>query len=145
MMSEQPTTTRLDRILDVVRDEVHRATQQFPSFNTAHEGYAVLLEEVDELWEAVKLNQKRHPERDQRIRDEAVQVAAMACRVLLDCCITPRDGPWGYKPRDECDGCQHRDGNRCGFYNLYRHPPGRPPLTPENCGHDTRKQGERNV
>lgn len=67
-----------------VVNELDRATAKFGAFHNAHEGYAVLLEEVDELWEAVKLNQNR-PERDQRIRDEAIQVAAMAIRLVIDC------------------------------------------------------------
>ena len=43
-------------------EEFAHASSKFPSFASEHEGYAILLEEVDELWEAVKLNQKK-PER----------------------------------------------------------------------------------
>jgi hypothetical protein len=42
----------------------------------------VLLEEMDELWDEVKKNprkQKRY------IREEAIQVAAMAIRLVHDC------------------------------------------------------------
>ena len=73
----------VDAIYNISK-EYTRATNIFNPFNNAHEGYAVLLEEVDELWEAVKMNQK-HPERTTRITDEATQVAAMAMRILVDC------------------------------------------------------------
>lgn len=45
-----------------------------------HEGYAVILEELDELWEECK--QKR-PD-PSRMRAEAIQVAAMALRFAVD-------------------------------------------------------------
>lgn len=66
-------------ILDDVAGELSRAAM-WPPFNSAHEGYAVLLEEVDELWAHVKTNQKR---RDlAAMRAEAVQVAAMAIKFV---------------------------------------------------------------
>ncbi len=70
--------------LDNIAAEYIRASNNFPKFNNAHEGYAVLLEEVDELWEAIKMNQKEEG-RTIRITDEAIQVAAMAMRILVDC------------------------------------------------------------
>jgi hypothetical protein len=39
--------------------EAGTATTAWPPFNSAHEGFAVLKEEVDELWDHVKTNQKR--------------------------------------------------------------------------------------
>jgi hypothetical protein len=42
-----------------VLEELERAESKFAPFNSSHEGYAVLLEEVDELWEIVKLNPKK--------------------------------------------------------------------------------------
>jgi len=65
-----------------VIDELDSATKKYKDFNSAHEGYAVILEELDELWDEIK---KRKPSRD-RISKEAVQVAAMAFRFLRDCC-----------------------------------------------------------
>lgn len=62
--------------------EYERAAAKFPKFNSAHEGYAVLLEEVDELWDEVKKN----PRNATAMRTEAIQVAAMAMRFLIDCC-----------------------------------------------------------
>lgn len=70
-----------DLVSDVLA-ELDKATKNWPPFNSAHEGYAVLAEEVDELWSHVKTNQKR---RDlQAMRKEAVQVAAMAMRFALE-------------------------------------------------------------
>ena len=65
-----------------VLEELGRAPAKFPSFNSAHEGYAVLLEEIDELWEEIKQKEKDHP----AIREEAIQVAAMAIRFIRDVC-----------------------------------------------------------
>lgn len=68
--------------LEAVR-ELERAIANHPSpMCSAHEGYAVLLEEVDELWEEVK---KREPDMV-HMRKEAIQVAAMALRFLMDVC-----------------------------------------------------------
>jgi hypothetical protein len=47
---------------------------------SAHEGYAIILEEVDELWQLVKL-QSPNPA---AIRDECRQIAAMALRMMFD-------------------------------------------------------------
>ena len=62
--------------------EYHRATVQHSPMASAHEGYAVLLEEVNELWEQVK---RRDRDRE-AMRKEAVQVGAMALRFLVDVC-----------------------------------------------------------
>jgi hypothetical protein len=59
--------------------ELRRAREKFPRpFNSPHEGFGVMREEVDELWETV-----RGLEGD--MRAEAVQVAAMALRFLVEC------------------------------------------------------------
>lgn len=71
-------TSRIDAALAAVRLELIRATEKFGPFKSAHEGYAILLEEVDELWYEVKANNR------QRQREEAYQVAAMAVRFLVD-------------------------------------------------------------
>ena len=76
---------RIEEIIDLVKKEFVNATSKFGSFHNAHEGYAVLLEEVDELWDNVKLNQKT-PNRNELIREEAIQVAAMAIRLIYDTC-----------------------------------------------------------
>lgn len=67
-----------DNAWEDVRAEIGRAIQKFPAFNSPHEGYAVILEELDELFEAIRANER------QQARAEAVQVAAMAIRFLID-------------------------------------------------------------
>ena len=51
----------------------------FPLFNSQHEGYAVLKEEVDELWDEIK--NKHANEMDTKA--ECIQVAAMAIKMLI--------------------------------------------------------------
>lgn len=68
----------MQKIMQEVLDELDDACKKFPPFNSAHEGFAVLQEEVDELWQEVKHGTKV------REREEAIQVAAMALRFLLD-------------------------------------------------------------
>lgn len=64
--------------LQEISNERDRAKANWPPFNSAHEGFAVLLEEVDELRAHVWTNQRR---RDlPAMRTEAIQVAAMALR-----------------------------------------------------------------
>lgn len=55
----------------------------FPnSFVNQHEAYAVILEEVDELWTEIKKNQKVYDLDAQR--KEAIQVAAMCMRLVTE-------------------------------------------------------------
>lgn len=65
-----------------IDDELWLARNKFKNMNSAHEGYAVILEELDELWEEVK-SQKQDKA---RMREEAIQVAAMAARFVEDLC-----------------------------------------------------------
>jgi NTP pyrophosphatase (non-canonical NTP hydrolase) len=51
-------------------------------FVNQHEGYAVILEELDELWQEVKKNQKNYDIAAQR--KEAVQCAAMCVRFIAE-------------------------------------------------------------
>lgn len=75
----------LNAIQRLIKTEMIKASEKFASFNTAHEGYAILLEEVDELWAAIKLKQS-DVNRDTHITHEALHVAAMALRFLYDIC-----------------------------------------------------------
>ena len=73
---------RIKPVIKAVRKEVERAMTLHGAMRNAHEAYAVLLEEVDELWDEVKKNSKtRDP---LKMREEAIQVAAMAVRMIID-------------------------------------------------------------
>jgi NTP pyrophosphatase (non-canonical NTP hydrolase) len=75
----------MTRHLTEILAEVDRAGLLYPPYHSEHEGYAVLLEEVDELWDAIKVNHK-DPSRRLMIREEAIQVAATAIRFLNTLC-----------------------------------------------------------
>jgi hypothetical protein len=69
-----------------VADELLNARAKYRPMASAHEGWAVLREEVDELWEEVK----KKPEKRSiyAMYDELVQIAAMAQRMAEDVCDT---------------------------------------------------------
>lgn len=73
-------SSRLELILGVVEEEVISAQKRFPVFASPHEGWAIIQEEVDELWELVKANDGRGEE----AMIEAKQIAAMGVRYALD-------------------------------------------------------------
>lgn len=71
---------RIARLFEDVKDELNIARNKFPPFNSEHEGYAVIKEEVDELWDDIK--NKDALWRDKR--NECIQIAAMAIRFIID-------------------------------------------------------------
>lgn len=73
----------MDEIFDEIKEEVAIAIKKYPSFHSLHEGYAVLLEEVDELWEQVK--RKQGNRNYYSVKKECIQIAAMAIRIIRDC------------------------------------------------------------
>lgn len=64
--------------LENIAEEYNRARAKFPPMHGPREGYAVILEELDEMWDAIKANNVEHA------RKEALQVAAMALAFLLE-------------------------------------------------------------
>lgn len=77
------TKTPDQRLLlaDLILKEAVRAKRLYSGdFHSAHEGFAVLKEEVDELWDEVRC---RVIDRD-ALRKECIQVGAMASRFLVD-------------------------------------------------------------
>lgn len=60
--------------LDSMISEAQRARAKFRKFNSTHEAYAVILEELEEYWELVK---KDEPTSSVNYEMELVQIAAM--------------------------------------------------------------------
>lgn len=86
---------RLPAVLREVGDELERARATHAPMNSHHEGYAVILGELDELWEVCKRNTHdvstisqvaRRQAKRADMRKEAIQVAAMAIRFIEDIC-----------------------------------------------------------
>ena len=69
-------------IAELIIDEAQTAASRFAPFNSHHEGFAVLKEEVDELWDEVK---RKSPDKE-KLKREAIQVGAMALRFIHDLC-----------------------------------------------------------
>lgn len=69
--------------IESVTRELFRAATLHPGRQASlHEGYAVLLEEVDEVWDLVKMKAQDRPAG--AVRKELIQVAAMAIRAILE-------------------------------------------------------------
>ena len=69
---------------DAVRIEMMRSQQERGPFNSWHEAYAVIKEELDELWDSIKA--------DDPDPEEALQIAACATRLLIDLCTDGQRG-----------------------------------------------------
>jgi hypothetical protein len=65
-------------IFDAVQDEMVAAAAEHGRFNSSHELYAVLLEELDEFWDSVKENDPDP--------FELIQVAATAVQGAIQLC-----------------------------------------------------------
>ena len=76
-----------DRAIKAVIEEFECASKKFTPFNSAHEGLAVIEEEFIELRGEVFWGRKNCQYADEwveRMEKEAIQVAAMALRFLVD-------------------------------------------------------------
>ncbi len=75
--------TKLSIVSAEVVAEVKRAKGMFPAnFVNQHEAYAVILEELDELWDEIKKNQRNYDL--PAMRKEATQCAAMLHRLIVE-------------------------------------------------------------
>ncbi len=70
-------------IWEELSDELHHAMMTYAPMHSPHEGHSVIREELDkELWEHVCNDTGRSA----GARHEALQVAAMALRYIIDLC-----------------------------------------------------------
>lgn len=70
--------------LEAIETEFLRASDLYPDLHSNHEGYAVIKEEVDELWDEVK--KSKDTKGNERIRHELIQIGAMVVRYLDNLC-----------------------------------------------------------
>lgn len=73
----------IDRILFIGKEvtaELIKAITKHDGMNSAHEAYAVILEEVDEFWDEVKAQTLDR----EKAKKELLQISAMAQRAILD-------------------------------------------------------------
>jgi hypothetical protein len=101
-------------VIEAIALELQRARAKYPDFHSSHEGHSLIREELEGLWDLVKADHSTRPSGDfipgeklafpqpgwagdattyrQAMRDECVQIAAMAIRFIEDLCEEKRDG-----------------------------------------------------
>ena len=72
------TEMKIDNILAEVKNELNNANEMHGNFASYHEGYAVIKEEFEELWDEIK---KRNPSKAD-LREEAIQLTAMGLKFI---------------------------------------------------------------
>lgn len=70
------------KIYAQIQQEIDNSRSRHGEFTGSHEGYAVLLEEVDELWSEIKKRNRSFT----AMKEECVQIAAMAVKFIEDIC-----------------------------------------------------------
>ena len=78
----------LTDIAALVIDEAERGVLKWGPLNSAHEGFGVIHEEIDELKEHVWMKQKNR--NLEEMKGEAIQLAAMALRFAHEVCSEER-------------------------------------------------------
>lgn len=65
-----------------IEEELKNARKKYPAFHSNHEGFAVIKEEIDELWDFIKTSKSIHA--DSTMKAECIQIAAMAVKFIED-------------------------------------------------------------
>jgi hypothetical protein len=73
------------RLMAEIGRTLAQAEETSPPFNSPYEGYAVLREELEDLWEEVRAVGWTNEDRAE-MRQVAVHVAALALRFIIDLC-----------------------------------------------------------
>ena len=69
-----------NKLAEEIDDEIGRAQMHGTKFHSLHEAWAVILEELDEVWEITL--QKRRDRNPDDLRKELIHVAAMAVKAI---------------------------------------------------------------
>jgi molybdopterin biosynthesis enzyme len=64
-------------LTEVCKEYIRSAEKHVPFFRSPHEGYAVIKEELEEIWDEIKADDIESQ------RKEAIQLCAMALKFLL--------------------------------------------------------------
>jgi len=80
-LNKIPQTERNNLIL--IYEEYCAAKKKHPAFNSPHEAYAVILEELDEVWKIIKSSVSRKGNIE-AMKYEVKAVGAMALRFMMD-------------------------------------------------------------
>lgn len=73
-------------LLQKIELELRRARRRFPAnMHSFHEGYAIILEEVEELWAEIKADEEHRDK--SKIMKEGIHSIAMIVRMLQDLII----------------------------------------------------------
>jgi len=79
VLDEQQYGVGID-VLSAIVAEMGRARRHGERFSSLHEAYAVILEELDEVWEITR--KKRCNRNELELRKEFIQIAAMALKAV---------------------------------------------------------------
>ena len=82
------SVNKIQNISNEVSAEVIRSISLHGDMKSTHEGYGVIKEEFDELWDLIKQTKHwdRDPEARSKMRHEAIQIAAMAVKFIANIC-----------------------------------------------------------
>ena len=83
---EEETAIRIHQIAGEVERELIRAKKLHPSrMHNPHEAHSVIQEEFEEFWDEVKaFNLPKGRDTRDKMREELIQLAAMAMRAILE-------------------------------------------------------------
>jgi hypothetical protein len=70
------------KVCDDMMNEFEAATLSHGKFPSGFHGYAVIKEELEELWDAIKSKDLTI----EQVRYEAIQIGAMSIRFVVDLC-----------------------------------------------------------
>jgi hypothetical protein len=107
-------------VANEVSRELERSTHLHGPMRGVHEGASVIREEFDELWDEIKINPTKDHDCLRRRRKEAIQLAAMAMKFVIDVCDNPvasTGGGVGYdaKVRHDTDLAAHISGIKANY------------------------------
>jgi len=85
MTAQDAKTLNIQNIVNEVEREVLRATTMYDTINSPHEADSVIREEYEEFWDEVKaFNMRKGRDTRPKMREELIQLAAMAVRAITD-------------------------------------------------------------